>query len=399
MHLTDSGPGISVMFSGGGTGGGVYPALAVVSALKAQHPTAGVLWVGSRHGVENELVPRAGVEFTGVAGGPIVGVGLRAIPNALKILWGTVQALGVVRRFKPGALLITGGWATIPPALACWLRGVPVAIYMPDVEPGSAIRALSRIARKVAVTAQASLALFGPQKAVETGYPLRADVLHAAGFDPLGQPLDEPPGTRLEAYDRFGLIDGLPTLLVFGGSRGARSINRALMSTLPGLLPRCQVVHISGTLDADEVQAFAAKLPETAGPDLAARYHPHDYLHGGDMALALAAADLVVSRAGASTLGEFPLFGLPAILVPYPHAWRYQKTNADYLVSRGAAMRLDDDKLDEQLAPTVKELLLDDERLRQMAAAARALRHPNAAANIAALLTELATHSETRGTR
>lgn len=385
------------MFSGGGTGGGIYPALAILSALKTLHPTADVLWMGSQHGVENELVPRAGVEFTGVAGGPIVGVGLRAIPNALKLLWGTVQALGVVRRFKPGALLITGGWATIPPALACWLSQVPVTIYMPDVEPGSAIRALSRISQMVAVTAQASLAQFAPGKAVEAGYPLRADMLHAAGFDPLGQPLGHPPDTRSEAYERFDLIDGLPTLLVFGGSRGARSINRALLAALPDLLPHCQIIHISGTLDADEVQGHAASLPGALGADLAARYHPRDYLHGSDMALALAAADLVVSRAGASTLGEFPLFGLPAILVPYPHAWRYQKTNADYLVSRGAAMRLDDDKLNEHLAPTVLELLLDGERRQKMAAAARALRRPGAAGNIAALLAELAIRPETRG--
>ncbi len=386
-----------ILFSGGGTGGGVYPALAVVNALRALHPRAEVLWVGSRHGVERELVERAGLPFEGVAGGPIVGVGLRALPNAFRLLLGTLQSLRILGRFRPDALLITGGWATIPAALACWLRGVPVAIYLPDVEPGSAIRALSRLARRVAVTAPDSTAFFAPGKAVETGYPVREDVLNAAGFDALGEPLAAPPDARAIARERFALSPDLPVLLVFGGSRGARSINQALLAQLPELLPHAQVLHISGTTDAADVQARAETLGAALSAETAARYHTFDYLHSGDMALALAAADLVVSRAGASTLGEFPLFALPAILVPYPHAWRYQKTNADYLATRGAAVRLDDDKLTEHLTPTVKQLLLDADRREHMAGAARALRRPAAAAHIAGLLAGLASQQGNRG--
>jgi undecaprenyldiphospho-muramoylpentapeptide beta-N-acetylglucosaminyltransferase len=395
--MSQPGYPMRVLFSGGGTGGGVYPALAVVNALKALHPTAEVRWLGSAHGVERDLVGRAEIPFDGVAGGPIVGVGLRAVPNALRILVGTVQALRVVRRFRPGALLLTGGWATVPAALACWLGGVPLMIYMPDVEPGGTIRLLSRIAACVAVTASDSTRFFRDGLAVETGYPVRADLLHAAGFDALGHPIPQPPDTRVEARRRFELSPDLPTLLVFGGSRGARSINRALAAHLPALLARAQIVHISGSLDWPEVRAGADALPA----DLAARYHPFDYLHGSDMALALAGADLVVSRAGASTLGEFPLFSLPAILVPYPHAWRYQKTNANYLTSRGAAMRLDDDNLTGELASTVGRLLDDEARREAMAGVARSLRRPDAAARIAGLLADLA-HSpraESRGER
>jgi len=387
---------MNFMFAGGGTGGGIYPALAIVDALKALHPDAEVLWVGSAEGVETTIVPRAGLPFEGVYGGPIVGVGLRAIPGALKILRGTLQALRIVRRFKPDVLLVTGGWATIAPALACWLSGVPVAIYLPDVEPGSAIRALSRIARRVAVTASASIPFFKPGLAVETGYPLRTELLHAAGFDPLGTPLPSPPDARAQARERFNLAPDLPTLLVFGGSRGARSINRALLAHLPDLLPYCQVLHISGTLDADEVQREAEALAGRIGEQLAARYHTYSYLHSDDMALALAAADLVLSRAGASTLGEFPLFGLPAILVPYPHAWRYQKTNADYLTTQGAAMRLDDDQLNDRLTPIVMQLLNRD-TLEQMAAASRALRRPDAARRAAEMLVEMAHTATNRG--
>lgn len=375
-----------ILISGGGTGGGVYPALAVVEALKAQYPHVEILWVGSTHGVERELVARAGLPYEGVPAGPIVGVGLRAIPNAARIAWGTLRALGVVRRFKPQALLITGGWATIPAALACWLRRVPVAIYLPDIEPGSAIRALSRLARRVAVSVPDSAAFFRPGQTVETGYPVRADLLRAAGYDALGAPLTAPPDTRARAQARFNLRADAPTLLVFGGSRGARSLNRALLRALPDLLAQGQVIHVTGSLDYEQVAGNAAALPENA----AARYHAFEYLHGEDMGLALAAADLAVSRAGASVLGEFPLFGLPAILVPYPHAWRYQKTNADYLASRGAAMRLDDNQLSDHLAPLTEQLLQDATRRSQMADAARALSQPDAAARIAALLVRLA---------
>lgn len=378
------------LFSGGGTGGGVYPALAAIDALQAADPAAEVLWVGSTTGVEKDLVTRAGLPYRGVAGGPIVGVGLRALPNAARLLAGTVQALRIVREFRPDAALITGGWATIPAALAVRLAGVPLSIYLPDVEPASAVRALSRLAARVMVTAEDSPGFFRAGQAVHTGYPVRAELLQAAGFDALGNPLGDAPAGRQAARERFGLSDDLPTLLVFGGSRGARSINRALAPQLADLLPACQVIHITGTLDWPEIEAGLPQLRDLLPGPVATRYHPYAYLHGEDMALALSAADLVVSRAGASTLGEFPLFGLPAILVPYPFAWRYQKTNADYLASRGAAMRLDDDMLSSQLTPIVLPLLADAARLQAMADSALALRHPEAGARVAALLTDLA---------
>lgn len=378
------------LFSGGGTGGGVYPALAVIHALKMQHPHAEVLWLASASGPERALVEREGVRYVGVPAGPLVGMGLRAIPNALKLILGTIRAWGVVGRFRPAACLITGGWATIPAALACWLHRVPLAIFLPDIEPGGAIKALARLAAHLAVVAEDSLAYLPTGKtATVTGYPLRADLLQAAGYDPLGRPLPDPPASRAEAQRRFALHPDLPTLLVFGGSTGARSINRAVCAALEDLLgpaeqPNCQIIHISGRLDAEWVREQAARLPA----DLAARYRAFDYLHSEEMALALAAADLAVARAGASVLGEFPLFALPAILVPYPHAWRYQKVNADYLESRGAAMRLDDDSLSNHLAPLVTQLLRDAPLRQRMAAAAAALRRPDAAARIAALLVD-----------
>jgi UDP-N-acetylglucosamine--N-acetylmuramyl-(pentapeptide) pyrophosphoryl-undecaprenol N-acetylglucosamine transferase len=169
-----------------------------------------------------------------------------------------------------------------------------------------------------------------------------------------------------------------------GGSRGAASINRALAAALPELLPRCQIVHISGPADWHAAAETAAKLPAALQP----WYHPHPYLHD-EMPLALAAADLVVARAGAATLGEFPAVGLPSILAPYPYAGQHQDANAAYLAERGAAVIVADSDLHARLASSVLELLNAPGRLAQMGQAARALARPDAAAKIARELCRL----------
>ncbi|MEK9165183.1 MAG: glycosyltransferase [Chloroflexota bacterium] len=192
----------------------------------------------------------------------------------------------------------------------------------------------------------------------------------------------------MQAQKHFELVEGRRTVLVFGGSRGARSINNALLDALDDLLKDFQIIHVSGELDWPTVQARRSALRD----DQRAHYHAFPYLHE-DMGLAFAAADLVVSRAGASVLGEFPMFGLGAILVPYPHAWRYQKVNADFLAARGAAVRLNDEDLKMKLSATLRELLQDADRLTAMRAASRALAAPEASERIAAELLQLAGHT------
>jgi len=213
------------------------------------------------------------------------------------------------------------------------------------------------------VTTEASRAYLPPHKVIVTGYPVRPELRRV---------------DREMARATLGLEPGLKTLLIFGGSRGARSINQAVMAVLGELLAECQVIHISGRLDWEEVAARREALVAAAR----ARYHAYPYLHA-EMGAALAAADLVVSRSGASVLGEFPLFGLPSVLVPYPHAWRYQRVNADVLVAQGAAVRLDDADLREKLLPTVRRLLADDATRARMAERARALAVPDAAERLA----------------
>jgi UDP-N-acetylglucosamine--N-acetylmuramyl-(pentapeptide) pyrophosphoryl-undecaprenol N-acetylglucosamine transferase len=178
--------------------------------------------------------------------------------------------------------------------------------------------------------------------------------------------------------------------LIFGGSTGARGISRVVIEKLPQILEGWQVLHLVGRRDWDWVQKSAANL----SGEVADRYHPYEYLHSEEMALALAAADLIVSRAGASILGEFPLFELPAILVPYPHAWRYQKTNSEVLVSRRAAIRIDEVNLQEELLPSLDRLLGDVSKRKRMTSASGALKRPDAAAKLANELIDLACRHE-----
>jgi UDP-N-acetylglucosamine--N-acetylmuramyl-(pentapeptide) pyrophosphoryl-undecaprenol N-acetylglucosamine transferase len=320
--------------------------------------------------MERELVTRSGIEFEAIQAGPVVGVSLsRRVVGLLKLAWGTLQAWQSVGRWQPDALFVTGGYTAIPVAVVCWLKRIPILVYLPDIEPGSAVKAVARFASVVAVTADESRTYFPDRKVVVTGYPVRPEVAAA---------------TRAEAVAHFGLSASRPTLLVFGGSRGARSINLALLDMLSDLLTDLQVIHISGELDWPVVQGRAEGLP-TGQREF---YHAFPYLHE-EMGLAFAGADVVVARAGASTLGEIPMFGLGAILVPYPYAWRYQKVNADYLAARGAAVRLDDEALKSQLLVTVRGLLGHPDRLTAMRAAARALAVPNAAQQIANELVQL----------
>lgn len=312
-----------------------------------------------------------------VRAGPLHGVVvLRALISLANLTIGTFQALRLVSRQKPQALLLTGGWVGLPVAVAAWLRRVPSLIYLPDIEPGLAIRILQRFARRVATTVAESARYFRAGKTVATGYPVRAVMVEASS-----------PQGRERAIVHFALDPALKTLLVFGGSRGARSINMVLLDLLPELLADgVQIIHVTGTLDWEQVQKRRLALPETQ------HYHAYAYLHD-EMALAYAATDLVVCRAGASTLGELPLFGLPAILVPYPHAWRYQKVNAEWLAGRGAAILMEDAAMGESLLPTIHTLMEDDARLEAMRAAAVALAQPDGAKNVARELLRLAGES------
>lgn len=391
------------MLSGGGTGGHVYPALAVVDELKTlaacQWPVTGnqqqatggwqvesgdrsldaVLYVGTEGGLEADIVARAGIPFRAVRAGALLGLSpWQALRNVWELLRGSVQAWRILRQFRPSVVLATGGYASAPVALAAWLQGCPVLVYLPDILPGLAIRVLARLAKRVAVSFDASVACFRPGKAVVTGYPVRAALFS---------------GDKLGARQRLGLTCEQKVLLVFGGSRGAHSINQAVSAGLEQLLDKAQIVHISGEKDLSWLQERRAQLP--AG--LRERYHLFGYLHD-EMVDALLAADLAVARAGAATMGEFAAAGLPSILVPYPYAGQHQEANADFMLKRGAALKLPDAELKAgALEHAVTRLLCDENALRCMAENARKLARPDAARAIALQLMQLSRQRASAG--
>jgi len=312
--------------------------------------------------MESTLVQRAGIPFETIPAAGLHGVGLKRIPHNLALLVkGIFASRRILARFKPEAILFTGGYIAFPMAVAA--GRIPSLLFVPDIEPGLAIKAIARFTNIIAVSAQESQAFFSKKaKVFVSGYPTRSEL---AKWEPI------------TARQHFKLVDDVPVLLVFGGSKGARSINIAVLEHLPELLKIAQIIHISGELDWPSLEEIIKGL--TA--DQSTRYHAFPYLHE-EMGAALASADLVVSRSGASSLGEYPLFALAAILVPYPYAWRYQSVNAQHLANQGAAIILKDSQIGSQLVPTIKSLLENPAQLKAMRTSMQSLSHPQAAALI-----------------
>jgi UDP-N-acetylglucosamine--N-acetylmuramyl-(pentapeptide) pyrophosphoryl-undecaprenol N-acetylglucosamine transferase len=365
---------MKVVFSGGGTGGHVYPALAVATALAQElggSEPLDALYVGTASGIERELVARAGLPFRAVAAGAFRGRspwGLAA--SLVKMARGVAQARAAISQFQPQAILATGGYASVPVAIAARTsHRVPLVVYLPDVRPGWAVRIMARLSRRVAVSTDRSLPHLPRAKTVVTGYPIRPTFWQAA---------------KTEGRRRFAIDTEDRVLFVTGATHGAHSLNRMVADHLPQLLELCQIIHLSGHTDEPNLDRLRRDLPDRLRP----RYHLYGYMHE-DLPWAMATADLALMRAGASVLGELPAIGLPAILVPYPYAGGHQLFNARLLADAGAALVVEDNKLN-GLLPLIGELLADEARRAAMAEAARRLARPDAAANIARLLLEVA---------
>lgn len=373
---------LRLVLTGGGTGGHVYPALATAAALSADPALADRLswqYLGSRGGMEAGLAANAGLPFVGISAGAIRGRSLPGILSGIARLGaGFVEALLLLGRFRPDAILATGGYVCVPVVFAAWARRVPILVYLPDVEPGLAVRLISHLATRIAVTSIETRRCFGGERSrrgrrvVETGYPVRPEVVGIG---------------RLAAREQLRIPIDERVLLVFGGSRGAQTLNDAVANSLSRLLPLCHIVHVCGVQDEPAADARRASLPA----NLAGRYHLFGYLQTSEMAVALAAADLAVSRSGASSLGEFPAIGLPSIQVPYPYAGAHQRHNAAWLAANGAAIVLENEAVRAgALGPEVERLFGDPVRLAEMAQATRKLARPRAAELIGQNLRELA---------
>ena len=350
--------------AGGGTGGHAYPSLTVGEQLRMRG--AGLVYYGSEQGPERALAEDAGITYRSIPASQVRGGPKRILLGSLSMLRGRRVALASLRADRPAALFATGGYAAAPVGWAAPGARVPLLVFLPDVVPGWAVRFLARYATLIACSVDASLRSLPAAKTVVTGYPVRGQFTLA---------------TRAEGIARFSLDASLPTLLVTGGSLGAHRINAAIAAALPRLLAVAQVIHICGRDDAGWLANERSELPEAVRE----RYHLHAYTE--QMAWAMAAADLAVTRAGASTLGELPVAGLPAVVVPA--GFSDQEFNARYLADRGAAIVVENDALD-QLEPEAVRLLVDSDARREMGQAMRGLARADAATRLATLMEEIA---------
>jgi UDP-N-acetylglucosamine--N-acetylmuramyl-(pentapeptide) pyrophosphoryl-undecaprenol N-acetylglucosamine transferase len=275
------------------------------------------------------------------------------------------QALVLLVARRPAAIFTTGGYVAIPTLIAATLLRIPSVLWEGNVVPGRSVRFVARLATVLAVSHAETAVALGRPSAYVTGTPIRS----LAGVDPDA------------ARARFGGRPGERILLVFGGSQAVRRINAAVLEALPRLVERVRVVHVTG----DDGYATALAAREKLPAELRDRYRPAPFLHE-DMTAALAAADLAVGRAGASTLAEAAAFALPMAIVPYPHAAGHQRRNAEIQAAAGAAVLIEDEALDGDALVEAAGLLADPARHATMSAAARDLARPDAAVAIADLV-------------
>lgn len=363
-----------IVLTGGGTGGHIYPAIAVGKQMMREHPNAKLLYIGTERGLESRIVPEAGIPFESI---DITGfkrkLSLDNVQTVIRFLKGVRRSKELLRRFKADAVVGTGGYVCGPVVYAAARLGIPTLIHEQNVIPGLTNKFLARYADCVAVSFQESLAHFGKAKrTVHTGNPCATHVAAA---------------NRNKGYAALGLPEGSRIVLVVGGSRGAKAINEAMVDMAPllGRLPGVHFVFVTGETYFERTMERIRQVT----PIVANYLHVHPYLH--NMPEVLAATTLVVGRAGASSLAEITALGLPSILIPSPNVTNnHQEANARSLVEAGAAeMVLEKDLRGAELLDRIDAILSDEHRLRSMRRASEGLGMPDAAERIAAELNRL----------
>lgn len=350
---------VRVLFAAGGTGGHVYPALAVAQALRAQRPDAVAEFAGGRRGIEGRLVPAAGFALTRLPAAGLRGLGpWGALRFAAAFSVALLGALVLVLRLRPNVVLATGGYASAAPAVAGAMLGRPLWLQEQNSVPGSTNRFLSRFAERAYVAfEEAKTPLSRAGRVEQMPNPVRAAIVQE-------RQVRRQPGD----YAHFGLRPELPTVLLFGGSRGAASLNRAFREAWPELVAktRWQAIVQTGSEDWEATRAVVD------GSDGASRARVLPYLE--DMNRAYRVADLVVCRAGALTLAELALLGKAAVLVPFAHATDdHQTRNAAAFVQAGGALMVADAELDGPRLVSVLENLQDSPELDSMRQATASL--------------------------
>jgi UDP-N-acetylglucosamine--N-acetylmuramyl-(pentapeptide) pyrophosphoryl-undecaprenol N-acetylglucosamine transferase len=360
-----------LLIAAGGTGGHIYPALAVARSLATTPEAPELRWLGGHRGLEATLVPAAHIPLRRLAARSLrtTEADVHAILDPIRLGVSVPQATAILARERPAAVFTTGGYVAVPVLLAAAPLGIPVVLWDGNVIPGRAVRATARLAAALAVSFDATcraLAAAAPGRpCFVTGTPIRE----------IGT-LD-----RAAARQRLDIDPDEHVILIFGGSQAVRRFNAAVAEALPRLVERVTVLHVTG--DDGYAAALAGRegLPES----LRRRYRPYPFLRD-EMLAALAAADLVVGRAGSSTLAEVTALGLPMVVVPYPHAAGHQRANAVSLATAGAARLVEDEDFDAPALLDAAALLDDPAAHAAMAAAARALGRPGAADAVAELV-------------
>jgi UDP-N-acetylglucosamine--N-acetylmuramyl-(pentapeptide) pyrophosphoryl-undecaprenol N-acetylglucosamine transferase len=363
-----------MLIAAGGTGGHIYPALAVARCLAERSPEADFLWLGGRRGLEQAIVPAAGYELRRLWLRSLrtVDLSLASALDPLRLAASYPQALALLARWRPRVVFTTGGYAAIPVLAAAATLRVPSVLWEGNLMPGRSVRATARLASVITVSFGETCAML-PGRCYVTGTPIRS-------FE----------GTRRdEARARLGLPPEAGCLLVFGGSQAVRRLNSAVFEALPAILPRAAIIHVTGEAAYAEAMQRRGEL----APEQRSHYRPFAFL-GAEMIDALVAADLLVGRAGSSTLAEATAVGLPMVVVPYPYAGAHQAANARRLEQAGAARLVPDEQFDAAALIEAAGLLEDERRLAEMRAASLEFGRPRAAAAVAQLALALAERSE-----
>lgn len=361
-----------IVFAGGGTGGHLYPAIAVAEEIQRRHPEAAIAFIGNRKTLEARVVPERGFRFL-----PIRVAGFRraispdTVLSAATLIVALVQSFLLIRKEKPDVVVGTGGYVCGPPLFVASVRGIPTLIQEQNSYPGLTTRLLAPRVTEVHLSFERTKRyLTRARRLVVTGTPTRGAI-----------------GTvdRGTAAARIGVKADCFTLLVVGGSRGARSINDAIIGASPGLAGlRVQLIWATGK---DEYERVRSALPPIREGDLPARI----FSYIADMECAYAAADLVVCRAGATTIAEITRAGLPSVLIPYPFAAAdHQTENARAMVDGGASVMIADREIAARLLSELRDLVADRERLRTMGLRARAMATPRATEELADSVIRLA---------
>jgi UDP-N-acetylglucosamine--N-acetylmuramyl-(pentapeptide) pyrophosphoryl-undecaprenol N-acetylglucosamine transferase len=354
-----------LLIAGGGTGGHLFPGMAVAEEFLARDPSNQVLFVGTERGIEARAVPAAGYRLELVTASGIRGKGLFSqIKGAAMMLYGYAQSRRILKTFRPDMVLGVGGYASLPMVLAARGMQIPRYIHEQNAIPGMTNKLLARFADRVFITLEESARFFPQETTQVTGNPLRRQIL-----DMVAQ--QNPPVTK----DGSGQGEQVAfRLFVFGGSQGAHAINMAMIDALPhlaGLSGRLEICHQTGENDCSAVQAAYgdSRIPSAVHPfisDMAAEYHK---------------ADLIICRAGATTIAEVTACGKACLFIPFPHAVDdHQRRNAEALLKKQACFMLLEHELSgERLAATIKDLISDPETVRHTGEAAFGLARLDAA--------------------